>query len=359
MVPPTRVTQIAIFIFALVEGHVKFFFSDTADVNPEDLEGRPIRNAPGRQSDGVMSTSGPCGTNSAWGANGYSFAEEGDEITMVINYNGGHKSDDNVFRGVWACDDDGSEVPQTLLEGQNDPTPVTDCTQSPCEPACTVLRCPDGETQGQRCGAPDGNDFEEGYVFRCTVPDGSAGKNCSMAVMDQRDWGGCYDLVVKENVVVPINNNPVTVIDTSLQGSYKVETSSTIINNAPEGETCCTLTFGQFTVFETDDSGMQIMSEIRASCNGESFVHSSVADLTKDALGPVWRADLVMGVTGNEQEYELSLSEGLLLITQLDPTVPQFCDFVVMKSTDNSASRLGLSFLTMILTISSVSLVFY
>lgn len=355
MLSATRVFVFVSFL-AQVEGHVKFFFSD----NTADLEERPIRNAPGRTSDGVMSTDGPCGGNLAWGANGYSIAEEADKITMKINYNGGHKSAENEFRGVWACDDEteiGVSLPQSVLEKSNDPT----------EPQCKVLRCPEGQirldtaTSTERCGAAIGNEFEEGYLFECTVPSGSAGRNCTMSVMDQRDWGGCYDLFIMQNpVVIPQTTSPnENIFGASIQGTYRLETDGQAIGNAPAGETCCELDpVTTFTVVATSNNQMKIMAEVGASCNGQSFVYVNDVFLTKDLLGPVWRATLVMGVTGQEQEYEISVSDGLLQITQLDPSAPQFCDFVIKKMQDNSVSRAGMSFVVLCATLSTLLLLF-
>merc|ERR1719436_1010776 len=135
--------------------------------------------------------------------------------------------------------------------------------------------------------------------------------------------------------------SPIGNVDTSVIGMYLTtqEGSATTIQNAPAGSECCTLAYGSFFVFEMD-GGMQVIADVKAACDGQSFVHNSVVDLVKDTLGPVWRADVLMGVEGNEQNYELSLSNGMMLLTQLDPTQPQFCDFAVSpKAGGNGGDR--------------------
>merc|ERR1712079_225099 len=152
-----------------------------------------------------------------------------------------------------------------------------------------------------------------GYIFECDVPPDTAGQNCTFSVMDQREWGGCYDLMVEENppnTAIGIGTPaPIPQIDDSIIGMYltTVAEDTSVIGNTPSGVQCCELAFGSFFVFEMDQ-GMQVISDVKAACNGQSFVHTSVDRLEKDDLGPVWRADITMGVDGNKQTYELSLS---------------------------------------------------
>jgi len=336
-----------------VEAHVKLFYSD----NEVNLEGRPIRNAPAAASDGRMSTSGPCGTGDAvWGSNGYSFVEKGQDIQIKINYNGGHKSANNLFRGKFSCGADETPFTQASLAGNSeDLIPVM----------CTSVRCP---TNSYPCGAAIGNDFTEGYVFSCTVPDEAAGRNCSLAIVDQRDWGGCYDLFVRPEPVNPGNGNggelpapnasptmaPIGTVDPSIIGTYYDVNGNGMVSNAPVGSTCCTIQYGKFYVSESDIVGMQVMSELMGECEFSGEVwdlnHKSMVPLVRDIMGPVWRAQLMIGPDGNKQSYELSISDGNLQISQDDPAVPSFCDLSVALR-ENSASRSALSFVVVVVSV--------
>eukprot|EP00729_Bicosta_minor_P009781 gene9781-21830_t len=81
-------------------GHVRLSFERNAGTatNPA-----AIRNAPNPTSNGAMSVGGPCGGASAHGANGVFTYTPGSELGIRINYNGGHKSDQNAFRAIYHC----------------------------------------------------------------------------------------------------------------------------------------------------------------------------------------------------------------------------------------------------------------
>jgi len=311
-----------VFPLSIVNGHVKLFFSD----DTVDLKSRPIRNAPSSESDGTMSTDGPCGVAGdtiVWGQNGFSTAEVGEEVYIKINYNGGHKSPDNVFTGVFSCD---GEVPQSSLEAASSSTQISI--------DCGAVRCP--VSNQYPCSAPDGNDFTEGYVFNCTIPVEAEGDQCTLAIIDQRDWGGCYDMLI-ENITVtqsptltPIEGgNPMTQTST-YAGVYLASTDS-VVSNTPVNVSCCALDFGKFYVYDTSSGGVKILSDLIGSCLETHFVHYSTQEMTQDALGTIWRSSINIGTEGEEQLFEISLSEsdGVMQLTQMDPEQPVFCDLVI------------------------------
>jgi len=320
-----------VFPLSRVNGHVKLFFSD----DTIDLQSRPIRNAPSSESDGTMSTNGPCGVSDdtvLWGDNGFSTAEVGEDVFIKINYNGGHKSEENFFTGVFSCDRD---VPQSSLVNTNLQIAVD----------CASVRCPvPGEYP---CGAPDGNDFTEGYVFNCTIPSEAEGDTCTLAIIDQRDWGGCYDMLI-ENITLTQSPTasptevgaPLTQTST-YAGVYLASTDS-VVSNTPDNVTCCALDFGKFYVSDTSSGGVQILSDLIGSCLDSSFAHYSTQDMTQDTLGTIWRSSIDIGTSGLEQLFEISLSEtdGVMQLTQMDPEQPVFCDLVIEQreqvSTDDS-----------------------
>lgn len=321
------------FPLAIVNGHVKLFFSD----DTIDLQSRPIRNAPSAESDGTMSTDGPCGVADdtiLWGENGFSTAEVDDEIVIKINYNGGHKSPDNNFTGVFSCDGD---VSQSSLEAAN--------TGSQIEVDCVSVRCP---VSGQYpCVAADGNDFTEGYVFNCTIPSAAEGDRCTLAIIDQRDWGGCYDLQIQNITVTPMPTAaPVeggtALTQTSTYAGVYLASTDSVVSNTPDNVTCCALDFGKFFVTDTSSGGVQILSDLIGACSDSSFVHYSTEDMTKDTLGTIWRSSIDIGTSGDEQIFEISLSEtdGVMQLTQMDPDEPVFCDLVIQQR-ENIASNDG------------------
>jgi len=317
---PVNFLLCLVFPLSRVSGHVKLFFSD----DTVDLKSRPIRNAPSSDSDGTMSTDGPCGVADdtiVWGNNGFSTAEVGEDIYIKINYNGGHKSTDNFFSGVFSCD---GEVAQSSLEASN--------TESQISVDCDAVRCPvPGEYP---CGAPDGNDFTEGYVFNCTIPVEAEGDRCTLAIIDQRDWGGCYDMLIENVTDTPSptaaeGGTPLT--QTSTYAGVYLATTGSNVSNTPDNVTCCALDFAKFYVSDTSSGGVQILSDLIGQCQDTSFNHYSTQDMTQDALGTIWRSSITIGTGRLEQLFEISLSDtdGVMQLTQMDPEQPVFCDLVI------------------------------
>merc|ERR1719336_110995 len=94
----------------------------------------------------------------------------------------------------------------------------------------------------------------------CTLPASTAGKNCTVAMVDQRDWGGCYDLAVRPAETV------VTVVDTEEEGSvvanagrYRYSEMSKV-DNAEEGSSCCSISNGEFIVYNIGSEDQEELS---------------------------------------------------------------------------------------------------
>merc|ERR1719210_1978772 len=124
---------------------------------------------------------------------------------MKINYNGGHKSPNNEFKAIYGCGspsqadlEDNGPKRQAFQMNYNAAT-------AQWEGQCEVEQCPAPDAAeiaaGTYCPADDGND-EPGYIITCQVPQAMNGE-CTMALVDQRDWGGCYDLVVSDAPTEP------------------------------------------------------------------------------------------------------------------------------------------------------------
>lgn len=136
----------------------------------------PIRNAPGPYADGIFSTAGPCGGEDNWGRNGFTnMTDDGRSLTLKISYNGGHQSAANNFRMAFLCVPVGQGIPEIDLKRSTGRL-ISNCPAVP---------------------SPDGT-IDPPYTVTCNLPKqnltGNQVKECTVSVLDQRDWGGCNDI---------------------------------------------------------------------------------------------------------------------------------------------------------------------
>lgn len=306
------------FLLAVCSAHVRMFFSDSQFT----LE-RPLRNAPSAVADGEFSVSGPCGGVTQWGGptgDHTSFVPLGGNVTLKINYNGGHKSPDNEFSVRFRCGTEGNG-PSEADMGDAD---TLDASQ------CRVLRCP---VSGQYpCGAPDGNDFTPGYMFQCDIPTESAGGDCTFSVLDQRNWGGCIDVSVGRE----LDGRTYYGLNDHI-GPYIYDNSGVFTNTPLYPNCCCTMTLGdQFEVTAASNGDDALLSGyFNMTCpdadimtaNGMSDFEAAFDDLllsTDD--GFIWRGNYIMP---NGQTLEFSLADRNLYYTNIDSAEPMICDGMI------------------------------
>ena len=176
-----RITVATALLAIPVACHVKLYYE------PTELA---VRNARGATSDGQFSVNGACGGSSTYGANGVAQLVNGATLTVKINYNGGHSSNANNFKAAYRCGAPGDE--NLLSSGEFD-LGAGDCTVG-------------GQCQGGNypCEAPNGqSNTDDAYQLTCTLPkDAQRGTDlapgesadCTLSILDQRDWGGCIDI---------------------------------------------------------------------------------------------------------------------------------------------------------------------
>jgi len=336
-------------IFQCTNAHVKFFYS----ANNVVLGNRPVRNAPAAASDGRMSTNGPCGGAEQWGANGVSAIAQGDTLNMKINYNGGHRAPENNFKALWLCGSPTqSEIAAVIPNGGgNEFTPTPNhfemtCNGNGCTGACEV-ECPtptaDQRAQGMYCPATQGNQVTEGYVMKCTIPSEMIGQ-CTVSISDQRKWGGCYDLNVQERTPAPTIGGVAVTGDDPIrrnEGRYFYEKSAEI-QTAEAGKSCCSLEYGEFTVYENRATfSMMVGVSTEGACpvdgRMESFSKFMLANLYKDQNGDTYRGKISRLGPKEGQDFEISVSEGVLSLSNVDPNAPQICDGAFKRRSLDSA----------------------
>jgi len=149
--------------------------------------GMVIRNGRGATSDGSFSVSGPCGGVNTFGSNGGGTAQvtSGDTVCAKIAYNGGHQSANNAFHAAWKC---GSTSQNDFKNPANDLPLVAGPNASPIAPATGALP--------SRVIATDSD--RNGYTLCVSVPASApAQAQCTLSLLDQRDWGGCIDMRIR------------------------------------------------------------------------------------------------------------------------------------------------------------------
>ena len=225
----------------------------------------PIRNAQSATSDGQMSTSGPCGGANTWGSNGVSKVKNGAEVSLRINYNGGHKSPANAFSMAFTCGKPGN---QDLLK-----------TAKLAASACTNTPYP--------VPSPDGNTVRDGYTLTCSLPsqDLSAadGEKCTVSVLDQRDWGGCVDIEL-EAVAPPVPPQPVAI---NHQGVYAFSKFDSIVTD--KQGVCCKLDNGKFQLLQSSPTSTQVVATMTATgyqCASGALNIDAAITMTRSGGGP-------------------------------------------------------------------------
>lgn len=223
----------------------------SAHVSMVYQEGQPagIRNANGPTGDGQASVASPCGGARTFGSNGIGTIQDGDTVTLAMRYAAGHNGQ---FRMAFACGGgDGS-----ALEANTAVVPPANC---------------------QVTGA--GSDYTNGgadaigqstMTFTCQLPPvaalatpGAQPQECTMGILDQRDWGGCVDVNVV-SAADPLPPSPPPAPFVAATGRYYFTEAGRVDTSAGEKPmglfSCCALsgyleipahTEGQTTVAAT------------------------------------------------------------------------------------------------------------
>jgi len=277
--------------------------------------GLNIRNAKGPQSDGSFSTRGPCGGVSTFGANGVNKIAPGEEVTMRIAYNGGHKSDKNMFTMAWSCTkpDDASVFRNGAL-AMKFSTPL----QHPAADSSTA-----------------------GYEFKFNIPTNASALSCTASALDQRNWGGCVDFEVSALATSPTSapaptaagQTALSMIDLS---GYVKEWDMTQQCRGDSTDCCC-LKGGAGVTHEKGSTEGKFKAIVRCFYP-QLPLPDKYTDSTKDLLekSMTIEADLmqesttIAGLKGTvqiaNQMFEISVFDKFLSLANVDDS-PQICSW--------------------------------
>ena len=150
----------------LVAGHVSMKFT-AGQVGP-------IRNANSPTGDGRASVNGACGGANTFGSNGKGIVQDGQSVTLNINYAAGHRSNQNEFRMAFAC-------------GDGSPASVQAAGAALTAAANGCTGKASGAAAAYPVPAPDAI-VPDGYEITCTLPTQSVltATECTISLLDQR-----------------------------------------------------------------------------------------------------------------------------------------------------------------------------
>jgi hypothetical protein len=212
----------------LVDAHVRANF-----------DGIPIRNAgqnaPQPTANGVYSTSGPCGGATEFGRNGIQTVQEGDTLQFTMNYNG-HANENNAFMLAFQCGGQNGQdqFRQASGAGRNQANPsrllAYGTAKAPVPPAQAT----------------------QPVTLTMTVPapeDGDKGELCTVSMLEQQDWGSCFDLRILASDSSEPTEAPRSIEGKTLAGTYTIDSS----NCVADSPNCCCGT-GSITIDHTEGS---------------------------------------------------------------------------------------------------------
>jgi len=186
----------------------------------------PIRNANSPTGNGAASVAGACGGQNTFGANGKGQLTDGSTVTLTINYAAGHRSANNVFRFAYSCTD----------TSQNGLSSAESVLSAAAPNNCKGFS--EGAETPYPVPAPDAI-VEGGYEITCTLPlrGNTETEECTMSLLDQRDWGGCVDVdLLPAAASLPPSPPPAPYV--SNEGKYYLVSDNSIDSSASTFSNC-------------------------------------------------------------------------------------------------------------------------
>jgi len=292
----------------VTHAHVRLLYQDLT-----------IRNAASEGASGKFSTNGPCGGAKTWAQNGVNAVKAGSTLTLKIAYNGGHKSPDNAFKLAMVCGKPGDD---SGLRHNADPKP-NDFGVAPVDAS-------DSSTAG--------------YDLSFVVPEPGAGADgnlCTVAALDQRNWGGCVDLDISPSVQAPpptvpgapalAPTSPPTagiVVLPSLTGTYALNGNETCDSDSPN---CCCLSGSLAVEHQASADEASATFTVLANTECTPMLASEKVDMKLTRI-----SDKVKGLKGQvsfgNQNFEVGVfDEGLLTMANI-ADAPFVCSAEVTMS---------------------------
>lgn len=333
-------------VVQIVEGHVRAL--------PTGADGFGCRDCNGKASPGPFRVNGPLGNpGKQFGANGVATVTEGEEVTLKIGYNGGHKSATlNYFNVRYACGADAANANNFKKAGTSNKDQIN------CNAPCTQLTAAQITKVDGAAATPANypidatNSNQGGYTVSFQMPTiqgtGNA-RQCTFAMVEGRDWGAGWDFQVQPKNTGgggaggggggggganPAPAPPPTPAPAakSVQGTYRF-TPDTCQNDAP-GCKCLT---GEIVVAHTAGQNQAL-----ATVNIQGYPAQTIP-LEQKNIG-AWSRDYVLAACGvGDQELDLTLAPDAqsttasILNVGVIAQIPTVCGHIIKTSLQPAA----------------------
>jgi hypothetical protein len=215
-------TVLLVLLTTLISAHTKLFY----------FPGRlTIRNADNELADGHFSVAGACGGSDRWGNKDPTYVVNGQKICTRFQFNGGHKMIQNKIRAVFGCGTPNQGPPNQQQQIRDfPPIAFVDGTDPP--PAVGGMQI-DAYTTNEVwegyvvCVKITQQNFTDGNGNNLNVPINDVRRFCTLSILDQRNWGGCHDLIIMDEGTI----NPVVALP-----KLTPDQLSTAVVHMPEAE---------------------------------------------------------------------------------------------------------------------------
>lgn len=293
----------------------------------------PIRAADGPTSNSPASVQTPCGGEAQYGANGQGTVQDESQVSLVMRYAAGHNG---AFRMAFACGGADIEAAASTLTADAH--------------ACTATGAGGAYGSGQSGGAPAIGQNE--MTITCTLParNNNQPEDCTIAILDQRQWAGCVDVsLLPAAAPLPPNGPPAPFVQAS--GLYNFRADRLVDTSAGQvdvqGQTvtysCCGLATGGLRVSQYSPGEATVLGTLEGvqatNCPATTPIKGVTPppnDRTVDIAGSLQFAvsdggnKLTAALTMQGQPYEVIVNSGggepLLSFVNTGGDQPVICD---------------------------------
>jgi len=285
MRPPILSLALALGV-ASVRGHISMIY--------QEGQVGPIRAANGPTSDSPASVQTPCGGEATYGANGKGSVQDEATVSLVMRYAAGHQGS---FRMAFACGGADIEAPASTL------TVANGCTATGAQGAY-------GDNGARAVGQNE-------MTITCTLPARSNAQpeDCTIAILDQRQWAGCVDVsLLPAAAPLPPNGPPAPFVMAgglyNFRADRLVDTSAgqvTLPNGATYTYSCCALSAGGLRIADYTPGDATVRGTLEGAQAFNCPATTPIKEPTPLPPPPNDRTiDLTAGIPGGQIAFTVS-----------------------------------------------------